>query len=419
MNKGFSAQLSSFSFSDSKNYLLLFLLWPFLALITAIANYNQKESRKIVYIFLIYYGLTFVIGNAGVDASRYAANLKANSILPFSDFFKIVGGIYATDTSVDIIEPLISFIVSRFTSYHGIYLAVWAAIFGFFYLKSIKILYDRHQGNPGWNTLIFMVFFIVICPITSINSVRMWTAAWVFFYGAYYVIVYKDKRYLLLTFGAILVHWSFITANFILLIYFFVGNRNYIYLPLALVSFVLPNVAAPFFKAVSLRLGGGLQGRFDMYSNQYYMLERKEALEQSAWFMRFGEDLIFYYFILAIVIIQFSYRNLSKDNAARNLYSFLLLFIAFVNFGKAIPSFGGRFQILFFLLATLYIFLYFLKLPDKRVNLLTWIGIFPMLLYTAVEFRQGSDSINAWIFTPGFGLPLLVPGLSITDLFFS
>jgi len=41
-----------------------------------------------------------------------------------------------------------------------------------------------------------------------------------------------------------------------------------------------------------------------------------------------------------------------------------------------------------------------------------------MALYAAIAFRQGSVSINAWIFTPGFGLPLLVPGLSIADLLF-
>jgi len=419
MYKDLSDQVNQLSAINSKNYFLLFILWPFLAFITALTNYSQKEARKVVYIFLIYYGLTFVIkGDIFFDALGYAVKLRNNAALPFSDFFKIVGGMYATDTSIDIIEPLVSFIVSRFTSHHGLYFAAWAAIFGFFYLKSIDRVYERYQANPGWNTVIFFILFIVILPITTINSVRMWTAAWIFFYGAYHVILYRDPRYIILTLGSTLVHWSFISANAILLIYFLAGNRNYIYLPLALISFVLPNLIAPFFKTVSLKMGGAFQGRFDMYSNQYYVLERQEALAQSAWFLKLGEDLLFYYLIAAIIFVQFRFKNLSKADPERNLYSFLLLFLAFVNFGKAIPSFGGRFQILFFLFATLYVFIYYLKLPDKKLTVLPFIGLFPMALYTAVKFREGADSISAWIFAPGFGLPLFTPAFSLADLFF-
>lgn len=419
MYKGLSNQILPISVSSTKNYLILFLLWPFLAFITALMNYSQKEARKVVYLFLIYYGFSFVIsGDVFFDALGYAVKLRNNAELPFSDFFKIVGGIYATDTSVDIIEPLISFIVSRFTSNHGVYFAIWAAIFGFFYLKSINKLYKNYQDNPGWNSMIFMILFIVILPVTTINSVRMWTAAWIFFYGAYYVILYHDAKYLLLTFASILIHWSFLTANLLLLIYFLAGNRNYIYFPLALISFVLPNLIAPFFKTASMRLGGALEGRFDMYSNQYYMEERQDSIEQSAWFLQLGENLILYYLIFLIIVIQFRLKNVFKEDSDRNLYSFLLLFLAFVNFGKAIPSFGGRFQILFFLFATLYVFIYYQRLPNKKLTLLPIIGLIPIVLYAAVEFREGADSLSAWIFAPGFGLPLFVPALSIADLLF-
>jgi hypothetical protein len=119
-----------------------------------------------------------------------------------------------------------------------------------------------------------------------------------------------------------------------------------------------------------------------------------------------------------MIVIQLKSGYLMKEKAERNLFSFLLLFLSFVNFGIAIPSFGGRFQLVFFLFATLYVFLYFLKIPGNKVKMLSWFGLFPMLLYTIVEFRQVSIFINAWILTPGLGLPLLVPGLSIYDVLF-
>ena len=123
--------------SNIKNYLILFLCWPFLAFLLALKNFSQTEAKKVIYIFLIYYGLNFVLIDKGfVDAIGYTKELQANAKLPFSDFFKIVGGLYTENDSVDIYEQFISFVVSSFTSDHRILFAIFAAFFGFFYLKA-------------------------------------------------------------------------------------------------------------------------------------------------------------------------------------------------------------------------------------------------------------------------------------------
>jgi hypothetical protein len=419
MNNNSSGQILPFSVSNTRHYLLLFLLWPFLAFITAIINFSQKEAKKVVYFFLIYYGLTLVInGDSYIDAMGYAMKLKSTALLPFSDFFKIVGGIYATDTSVDIIEPLVSFIVSRVTSFHGIYFAIWAAIFGYFYLNSINLLYNRFNKSHGWDASIILIFFILVLPITKVTGVRMWTAAWIFFYGAYHVILNRDPKYLIIALSSSLVHWSFMSANAILLIYFFAGNRNLIYSVILIVSFIVPQLITPLFQGISMKLGGALQQRFEGYSNEEYIQQIQQSNENANWFMSLSDSLIFYFLIFAIAFIKLRFGFFMKEKHEKNLFSFLLLFLAFVNFGNGIPSFGSRFQIVFFLLATLYIFLFTLKLPVNKINLLTLIGIFPMALNIALTLRLGSESINAWIFTPLFGLPLLAPGLSLAEFLF-
>ena len=415
MNKAIIIQPYSNSAMSARNYLVLFILWPFLAFITAIFNYSQKEARSIVYIFLIYYGASLVIGNEGIDAARYALKLKSIANLPFSDFFKIVGGLY-TETSVDIVEPFISFIVSRITSDHGLLFAVYAALFGYFYLKSISLLYNRYKNNPGWNAMIHMAFFVAILPITQINGFRMWTAAWVFFYGAYHVILYRDTRYLIIALGASLIHFSFILANGILLIYFFAGNRNIIYFPLAIFSFIVPDLFSTIIPEI--QIGGLMQDRINMYTNQYYIEAVREQQEQVAWFMNIGNTLVMYYLCLAIVVVKIRLRYLKEKIAERNLFSFLLLLLAFVNFGMQIPS-VGRFQVIFFMFATLYTFMYFLKLPENKINLLSLLGLFPMSLYAVIAFRQGSETINTWIFAPGFGLPFFAPEFALYELLFN
>jgi len=404
--------------TNSKHYLLLFITWPFLALITAFMNYSDKGAKKIVFIFLIYYGLTFFIDPSSLnDSARYSLSLKANAALPLRDFFKVIGGLNS-DTSIDIIDPLISFIVSRVTSRHNILFAVYATVFGFFYLKSFNLLYNRYRENPGWDALIHMIFFAGILPITAINGFRMWTAVWVFFYGAYHVILYRDIKYLLITFFAPLVHWSFVIPNAILLLYFFIGNRNLIYLPLALVSFVLPRIMTQYFALISLKLGGSLQNRYEMYSNTEYVAGVQESASDLSWFMKIGGDLVFYYLIIAIIVARLKSRNFDRDKQAENLFSFLLIFLSFVNFGMGIPSLGIRFRLVFFVFAILYVFLYLVKIPGTKISILTLIGLFPMILHVAIAFRQGSDSINAWLFSPFFGLPLLAPGISVSSLLF-
>jgi hypothetical protein len=418
MIKSFVNRYSPWAGSSAKFYLILFLFWPLLAFITALASYSKKESRTVVYLFLIYFGLTFVVGSAGNDAERYALMLRNNAQMPFSAFFSIVGGLYS-DTTVDVVEPLISFIVSRFTSYAGILFAVYAAIFSFFYLKSVDLLFPKYQDNKGWNSSVFFIFFILVLPITAINGFRMWTAAWIFFYGAYHVVLNRDIKFLAVALSASLVHFSFISANIILIIYFFAGNRNMIYIPITLLSFVLPRILAPVFQMISIRFGGGLQARYETYSNEGYVISQQEMYKQAAWFLNLSNELIFYYLIFAIIIVKIRYGNLMRGKVESNLFSFLLLLLAFVNFGKAIPSLGERFLIVFLLFATLYMFLFSIKLSIKGLNLITIIGLFPMLLHIAVAFRQGAECINAWLFTPLLGLPLFVPNISLFDFLFS
>ena len=410
--------LTVFDITDIRNYVILFILWPFLSFMVAIANFSRKEARIVVYMFIIYFGLTFVNSNTAVDAYRYSLSLKANALLPFSEFYNIVGGIYS-DTSVDIIEPLISFIVSRFTSDHSLYFGIWTALFGYFYLKSIVHIYDRYELHTGWNTIILMIFFIMTIPITMVSGVRMWTAAWIFFYGAFRVVTEKNPRFLLITLASSLVHWSFISANIILLIYYFVGNRNVIFYPIVVASFILPQLATPLLQMVAFRLGGSLQNRYSNYSSEAYINAVNQSAEQSAWFINISGDLVFYYMILAVAFIHLKNKSLIKGEDEKNLYSFLLLFLAFINFGMPIPSFGGRFRVLLFLFGTAYLLMYFSKLSRRKIDFFILVGIFPMFLYATINFRIGTEHLNAWIFSPGFGVPLFAPILSLYEVLFN
>jgi hypothetical protein len=418
MNSRLSHKGLSATASESMSYLILFVIWPFLAFVIALANYYKKEARMIVYLFLVYFGLTFVAEQIYMDAVRYIASFVHNATLPNSDFFKIVGGFYNTDNYVDILEPLISFLVSRITDDYHFLFAAYAVIFAFFYLRSINLLYDRYRENPNRNAGLYLLFFTLLIPVTNINVVRMWVAAWIFFYGAYLVLSTHKAKYLLITLGACLMHWSFVSVNIILLAYFFAGNRNRIYTPIAIVSFIVPNIVFPLFDFTSRFLGGAVATRFSNYTSESYTQVVQQASEQASWFLNLNGNLIYYYFIVAILTIRIFRRKYMRGKTEENLYSFLLLLFSMVNFGRSLPAFGARFQTVFILFATAYLFLYFMNLSKDKFRLITIIGIVPMLLNTLIEFRVGSENISPWILTPGLGLPLLDPTLSIAQILF-
>ncbi|MBU1568736.1 MAG: EpsG family protein [Proteobacteria bacterium] len=379
---------------------LLFLIWPFAAFLVALRHYHLKVSRNIIYLFLVLYGFTFVFASEGLDSYRYAGKLKQAAALPFTAFWDIVGGIYADDTSVDIVEPFIRFLVSRITDHPSLLFAVFALVFGYFYLHIINLLYDRFRKSHNPNALVHFLFFITIIPIFGINGFRFWTAAWVFFYGAYHVVLFKDKRFLWVSLAACLVHFSFLSANTVLLVYFFIGNRNIVYYSLVVLSFIIPDLVSPYLSQIADVLGGGLESRIMSYTNQSYKIAVSNALDETRWFMQWSGKLVLYYLFFGILFLKLKFTRIVQNDELQNLFSFMLFFLSFVNFARPVPSFGGRFQSVFFLFAVLFIFIVFTKMQGRKWHVITIVGLFPMALSAAIAFRMGAETLNYFLFAP-------------------
>jgi len=144
----------------------------------------------------------------------------------------------------------------------------------------------------------------------------------------------------------------------------------------------------------------------------------QQSSEQASWFLQIGSDLVLYYLLASLVILRILWSMGERSREEQNLFSFLLLFLAFVNFAGVIPTLGGRYMSIFFLFGTLYLFQYYSALRENNLSLLTLAGLFPMLLYMAISFRLGSLSMSVWLFAPLLGSPLVAPDLTVYDLLF-
>jgi hypothetical protein len=415
MNKSFTTNLD---YKKNRKFdyglLFVFLVWPFAGLVTALSKYKERSSRIIVFLFLVLYGATLIISSQGSDAYRYSQNLLFTAHLPFNSFWDIVTGIYAKETSVDIIGPFITFIVSRFTSQPQIFFAIIAAVFGIFYLKSINFIYDRYFKKRNRNVLIYSIFLASLIPIFNINGYRFWTASWIFIFGVYHILIIGDKRYFIICLLASFMHFSFISANAVLLIYLFLGNKNSIYITVLVLSFILPNLLAAYIPKIAGLIGEGVLNRAHSYTNEVYKTQIAETTAGLKWFMT--TKILYYYLLGVLFYSQLKMKKLVDIPEMRNLFSFTLLFLSFANFLESTPS-GKRFFTLYYVFSTTYLIILFYRYNKPKMHWITWVGIFPMLVSTIVAFRIGMNSLNAWLFTVT-PIPFVASPISVASIFF-
>lgn len=382
------------------NLLGVFFLWPFASLCLALRDFGRKENRLIVHLFFILYGFTFVIATDFPDATRYAQQLKDISLLPAADFVETLKGLYSENGAVDLFQPFVTLFVSRFTSNHGVLFAVFAAVFGFFYLKSISLLYDQYLASKNINALVFLVFFAFIIPIFQINGVRFWTASWVFFCGASHFLVLKKKRYLFLALTSVLFHFSFLFVSAILVAYYFVGNRSLLYLGFVGVSFFIPDVLIKYGPDIGSFFGGSLERKIVSYSSESRVEHVAAATQAMMWYAVLPTKIAFYYLLAVCLFLKVKYRAVSKDKIIQGAYCFMLLLFACINSVRNVPSMGVRYQAVQLLFSFCFVILIFSKTNSKKWHWISIVSLIPLVLHAALQIRIGLPSLSPWLFAP-------------------
>ena len=381
---------------------LLFLFWPLLAFIIALHYYQQREAKIIIYLFIIFFGATFYIGNPAFDSYRLIQEFQMIASRPFDEFWKILSGLY-TGTRADIAKPLILYTVSRFGNSESLVFGVLAAVFGWFYLKGINLVYSE-SIKQNKNASIHFFFFLFLNTVFNISGFRFWTAAWVFFYGAYNVVQNRDIRFFMLSLLSILFHFSFIFPNVILIAWFLLGNRNKAFTILLVISFIIPELFWPQIQSVVAFFGGPIEAKFNIYTNPDYGEQVVAMRQNTRWFMNVAGWGIFYYMLFMLFYLKNRFEKSLNNIRLNNLFSFSLLFISAVNFVRYIPSMG-RFRTIFYLFALSYIIAVFSHFRNDKINLTTWLGMVPLTLGFIITIRVGLEMTSLWLLAP---LPLVL-----------
>lgn len=385
---------------------LLFIIWPIVGMLFSAINFKHKSSRITLILFSILFGLTLVVYSQGIDSYTYAESFKEISKLPFSNVWQIFSRSYINDTGeLDFFLPILFFIVSRFTDNGQVLFAVFALILSSILIANLKMLYQSYSLNKNKNSILFILFFVSIVPITNINHFRWYTALLAFTLGCQHILLKENKKYILLALSAAAIHFSFVIPLVILVIHLFLGNRFLLYYLILISSFLLADLTLPYLQTFIEGFSKGIQERVGSYTADNYVDEVKNKTGQRLWILLYSTSIAKYY--LLAVMIYLKHFTVLFTKKVDNLYAFSILIFSLANFGRDIESVGSRFSVAFLVLACIVLVNVFVRSRYKKVGFLSLLGIVPYLMVTIVNIRMSAEITNVNLFFPFVFTPLL------------
>ncbi len=358
---------------------LLFFIWPLAGFIYYIRNLNSNYTNVngILVLFYCLFGFTFVYSETA-DSFNHASDFLQTVDLSFSVFFERLFSLYSINNQKpDILLDLINFIVSRFTNDTRFFFMTLSLFFSIALVKNINLLKSVYEINRNQISFIFLLFFFILLPPSRILSFRHYLALLVFVFGVYKYFKEKNTISFLIIISTIFIHFGFIIAVGLFFIYKFVGNRNIIYYVLIISSFLFYEQAVYLlrnFGIIGLEIG--LADTVSGYTNEGYLESVSEAQLNRLAIVNSYIKWTSFFMLISVVYHKLKWKKF--DKTSEKLYSFSLLFFAFVNFSQDMEALTNRFGVLFQILCCIFFIRLYAVNKNIRANLL--------FRYTSIAF---------------------------------
>lgn len=185
----------------------LSLINPFISAIISLRDIRDGVSHRTLYLWFLIFGIGFCALDESADSFRYVEDFIIEHRYSWAQYLEIVREWFTFESNIkDIYTLTVNVFVGHFSdNYHWAFF-IYAVIFGFFYIKSLRIFIknDRVSKNYVFYSLLFM--FCFSNPIFNINGVRFWTAAWIGVYVTLNLFLEKDYKKLPLLLFLPLIH---------------------------------------------------------------------------------------------------------------------------------------------------------------------------------------------------------------------
>ena len=404
---------------NSNNKVLLAILWPFGALVSALRNWRQPWAMNVFWVVCIYLGAIQIycpdgtVLGEGADGGRYALNLIEMHNSMRSLWEEIVYN-FAFRQSMDYYQIVLTWLISRVTDNGHVLFACFAAVFGFFYSRNMWYVLDRITTKCNWVIYVFIALLFLICAIWQINGVRMWTAAHIFVYALLPYIWEGDKKRLYWLIAVPLVHFSFLyvvvlSAMFVLMPMRIIENSRLVRISLIalfVTSMLVKSLnVASFANILEQYSPESYEDRIELYTTDSAQDNRESARKSVNWYVTASGDIK--QWSVNILLLVLSLSSIRKSNE-KKLLLYCLLISTIANIASLIPS-GGRFVVLAHLFC-LPFFLWKLTIESEktRFNTIARLCAYPLLITIVFGIRTGFDYYPiTLVFGNAFTLPFL------------
>jgi len=364
---------------------ILFLINPFASTILAFKNRGAVYARNIFWLFTAYYGFTLVISNEGMDANRYRDFFITLSYTDI-DFEKIGDMLYQEGSSfLDPAQLIISFLVSRFTSDPRFLFAVFGLVFGYFYSRNVWFLLERTGVEMKRSAVIYFAVFVIVLGFWKISGFRMWTAAHIFFFGAFQYFMDNKKSGILIAAVSILFHFSYMFPVAILLAYIALPKKTSLFFAFFILAFFISEIQVSVFSEILTRfLPDVFHQRVQGYTSEAYIERVEVGMEIKNWRFIFYRQSIKWTATVFLTVIYLTGQKFLQENKNYNiLFCFALMIMASVNILINVPSMIRYYPVAYLFVYAL-IYLYLQHGPDFQFKKLLLLIALPFLLFYCV-----------------------------------
>jgi hypothetical protein len=394
---------------DRLGITILFLFSPLISLVVALRNYKVPWSKNLLWAFTIFFGFTFVVSNQ-MDSTRYSASLIRMANQPIGNLADFLSLIYEKETGyVDVLQPLLTFVVSRFTDNSRVLFAVFGVVFGFFYSRNLWFLFSHIQNKIKREALPFLLLAALVVAIWQINGFRFWTATHVFIFGVFTLLNKSKINGFAISAASLFIHFSFILPLLLLLLYMLVGNRLVIFIILYFTSFFITQVQPDVLKAYTNQVPEVFQERSRAYTDEKYIKERVKLNQKVNWYVTGRIIAIHYSINLLLVFLFFRYRaQISTDRILVGMLCFGLLLATGTNLLSQVPSMV-RFQMVSDVILFSFFFLFVQQVKQNVFPKWAYIPfLLSAVLFIVVEIRVGFETTSLLTI---LGNPIVAPFL--------
>jgi len=384
--------------TDTLIKVILFLISPFVSFLYSLRNIKSKSSYIVFFLFCVFFGMALTIPeNYSGDASVYQKRFEYITNYDNTKFLSMLQNYSEFDDGEkDIYFKTTAFIVSRISgNYHTLF-CVFAAIFAFFMLKSLRFLTREQEFDNSFIPFLLVTIFILSNFIFNINGVRFWTASWIGIYSVFQIFINNNKKYFLLACVTPLVHVSFFAFVIILIVGYFTKQYEKFWIFMLFISFILSNIMVNLVSSFGDYLPSFMSNTVSIYTDVDYVKQREEDLVLYARIFSFLRQLM----INIVVLLFIRNRKTISSPTTKNLYFFLIIFTTFVNFVMPIPSFGGRFLALSLPLIAYIWVIAFKNTMQYRPILYLFIVAFSYHFFLQIRGFFKLTEIDFYIFNP-------------------